>query len=131
MFFLFILALWDGKADFESIAFRTFDFERIAINDSQDPNENFFNAFNFKDSQYFTPEESSRNLNHFDKGSFSMLRVNIRSLQKNFDSLFYLLMTLEFELKVICITENWCSGNSIIILLNLHSVKALPGKENR
>ena len=70
-------------ADFESIAFRTFDFERIFNNDSQDRDENLFNAFNFKDSQYFTPEESIRNLNHFDKSSFSMLHLNIRSLQKN------------------------------------------------
>ena len=93
------------KADFESAAFRTLDFEKILNNDSQDPNENFFNAFNFKDSQYFTPEESSRNVNSFDKSSFSMLHLNIRSLQKNFDSLLSLLMTLKFEFKVICITE--------------------------
>ena len=82
-------------------------------NDSQDPDENFFNAFNFKDSQYFTPEESSRNLNNFDKSSFSMLHLNIRSLQKNLDSLFNLLMTLTIEFKVICITETWCSYNSM------------------
>ena len=100
-------------ADFESIALRTFDFERILNNDSQDPDENFFNAFSFKDSQYFTPEESTRNLNHFDKSSFSMLHLNIRSLQKKFDSLFNLLMTLKFECKVICITETWCSDNSM------------------
>ena len=100
------------KADFESAAFRTFDFEKILNNESQDPDTNFFNAFNFKDSQYFTPEESSRNLNNFDKSSFSMLQLNIRSLQKIFDSLLSLLMTLKFEFKVICITETWCSDNS-------------------
>ena len=38
------------KEEFESIAFRTFDFEKILNNDSQNPDENFFNAFNFKDS---------------------------------------------------------------------------------
>ena len=101
------------KPDFESAAFRTFDFENILNNDSQDPDENFFNAFNFKDSQYFTPEESSRNLNNFDKSSFSMLHLNIRSLQKKFDNLFSLLITLKFEFKVICITETWFSDNSM------------------
>ena len=75
------------KTDFESVAFRTFDFQKILNNDSQNPGENFFNAFNFKDSQNFTPEESSRNLNNFDKSRFSMLHLNIRSLQKNFDCL--------------------------------------------
>ena len=52
-------------------------------------------------------------LNNFDKSSFLMLHINIRSLQKNFDSLLNLLMTLKFEFKVICITETWCSDNSM------------------
>ena len=42
-----------------------------------------------------------------------MLHLNIKSLQKNFDSLLNLLMTLKFEFKVICITETWCSDNSM------------------
>ena len=42
-----------------------------------------------------------------------MLHVKIRSLQKNFDSLSNLLMTLKFEFKVTCITETWCSDNSM------------------
>ena len=39
------------KAGFEYVALRISDFERILNNGSQDPAENFFNAFNFKDSQ--------------------------------------------------------------------------------
>ena len=92
-------------ADFKPIAFRTFDFERILINDSQDPDENF--------------------LNHFDKSSFSMLHLNIRSLQKNFDSLFNLLMTLKSEFKAICITEPWRSDNSMN-----HNLFKLPQYKN-
>ena len=89
------------KADFESAVFRNFDFQKMLNNDSQDAAENFFNAFNFRDSQYFTPEESSQNLNSFDQSSFSMLHLNIRSLQKNFDSFRNLLMTLKLEFKVL------------------------------
>ena len=59
------------------------------------------------------PEESSRNLNNFDKSSFSMLHLNVRSLQKNFENLFNLFMTLKFEFKVICITQTWYSDNSM------------------
>ena len=131
LFFFFILRLYSNmgsqintnakKADFESAAFRTFDFEKILNKDSQDLDENFFNAFNFKDSKYFTPQECSQNLNNFDKTSFSMLHVNIRRLQKNFDSLLNLLMTLKFEFKVICITETWCSNNSMN-----HNLSELP-----
>ena len=54
------------KEDFETIAFKIFDFEKILNKDCQEPDENFFNTVNFKDSQYFTAEESSINLNHFD-----------------------------------------------------------------
>ena len=42
-----------SKAGLEATVFETFDFEKILSNDCQDPNENFFNSFNFKYSQYF------------------------------------------------------------------------------
>lgn len=46
-----------SKEEFESIAPRTFEFKRVLNNDSKVPHENYFNAFNFKDSFYFTPKE--------------------------------------------------------------------------
>ena len=42
-----------------------------------------------------------------------MLHLNIKSLQKNFDGLLNLLMTLKFEFKIMCITETCCSDNSM------------------
>ena len=42
-----------------------------------------------------------------------MLHLNIRSMQKNVDRLCNLLMTFKFEFKVICISETWCSANSM------------------
>ena len=36
------------KADVESGAFKTFDIEKTLNNDNQDPDEKFFNAFNYK-----------------------------------------------------------------------------------
>ena len=42
-----------------------------------------------------------------------MLHLIIRNLQKNFDSLFNLLMMLKFDFKVVCVTETWCSDNSM------------------
>ena len=83
---------------------------QINTNNNQDPDKNFINAFN---EIIKVPEESSRNLNNFDKSSFSMLHLNVRILQKNFENLFNLLMTLKFEFKVICITQTWYSDNSM------------------
>ena len=42
-----------------------------------------------------------------------MLHLNIRNFQKNFDSLYNLLMMPKFEFKVTCITETWHSDNSM------------------
>ena len=47
------------KVEFESMSLRTFYFERILNNNSQDPDGNFLKAFDFKDSHYFTSKESS------------------------------------------------------------------------
>ena len=62
---------------------------------------------------FLLPKSPQGILKNVDKSSFSMLHLNIRSLQKNFDSLLNLLVTLKFEFEVICITETWCSDNSM------------------
>ena len=41
---------------FENLTFKTFDKENILMNDSFDPNINFFNTHGFINSTYFTPE---------------------------------------------------------------------------
>ena len=43
--------------------------------------------------------------------SFSVLHLNIRSLNKNFESLKNVLVEINFCFKVICITESWCSDD--------------------
>ena len=42
---------------------------------------------------------------------FSVLHLNIRSLNKNYESLNNLLVEINFCFKVICITESWCSDD--------------------
>ena len=43
--------------------------------------------------------------------SFSILHLNIRSLNKNFESLKNLIVEINFCFKVICITDSWCSDD--------------------
>ena len=45
-----------GKKSLNLSTRRIFDFKRVLNNDSQDPNENFFNAFNFKDLVILLPK---------------------------------------------------------------------------
>ena len=44
---------------------------------------------------------------------FSLLHLNVRNLNQNFESLKKLLNTIKFELKVICLTETWCTDDPI------------------
>ena len=42
--------------DFEILTFNTIDKEYILLNDSFDPDSNFFNTHGFTNTTYFTPE---------------------------------------------------------------------------
>ena len=42
--------------DFENLPFNTFGNENILLNNSFDPDRNFFNTHGFTNTTYFTPE---------------------------------------------------------------------------
>ena len=42
--------------DFENLTFNTFHKENILLDDSFDPDRNFFNIHSFINTTYFTPE---------------------------------------------------------------------------
>ena len=112
--------------DFENLTFNTFDKENILLNDSFDPDSNFFNTHGFTNTTYFTPETSKAMIKENNDISFSVLHLNIRSLNKNFESLKNVLVEIKFCFKVICITESWCSvdlhTNNRYQLLNYVSI---------
>ena len=91
--------------DLENLIFNTFDKENILWNDSFDPDSNFFNTH----TTYFAPETLKAMIKENNDISFSVLHLNIRSLNKNFESLKNLLIEINFCFQVICITESWCS----------------------
>ena len=97
--------------DFENLTFSTFDIENILLNDSFDVDSNFFNTHGFTNTTYFTPETLKAMIKENIDISFSVLNLNIRSLNKNFESVKNLLVEINFCFKVICITESWCSDD--------------------
>ena len=97
--------------DFENLTFNTFDKENIPLNDSFDPDSTFFNTHGFTNTAYFTSETIKAMITENNDISFSVLHLNIRSLNKNFESLKNLLTEINFYFKVICITESWCSDD--------------------
>ena len=97
--------------DFENLTFNTFDKENILLNDSFDVDSNFFNTHDFTNTTYFTRETLKAMIKENIDISFSVLNLNIRSLNKNFESVKNLLVEINFCFKVICITESWCSDD--------------------
>ena len=73
--------------DVEKQTFNAFDKESILLNDSFDPDNNFFNTHGFTNTTYFTPETLKVMIKVNNDISFSVLLLNIRSLNKNFESL--------------------------------------------
>ena len=111
----------------ENEGLRLFDeSSSITLNDSCDPDLNFFNhqVFNFRTtSQQFTPETATCFLKTTDNSLFSLFNLNIRSISKNFESLKSLLHDLKFTFKAICLTETWHQG----IDLHSNSKYRIPG----
>ena len=81
------------------------------MNDSFDPDSNLYNTHGFTNTTYFTPETLKAMIKENNDISFSVLHLNIRSLNKNFESLENLLVEINFCFKVICITESWRSDD--------------------
>ena len=96
---------------FEKLRFDPFGFDNVLLNNTNDPDENIFNNLSQIDSVFYVIEEAATSLKKFSDKTFSVLHLNVRSLNKNFESLKELLTTTKFEFKVICITETWCTDD--------------------
>ena len=96
------------ESNFEKLRFDPFGFDNVLLNNTNDPDENIFNNLSQIDSVFYAVEEAATSLKIFNDKTFSVLHLNVRSLNKNFESLKELLTTIKFEFKVICLTETWC-----------------------
>ena len=83
---------------FESPNFNSFIVNGSLNDNSQDPDANFFlnNV-----SQDFT------------ENSVSVLHLNIRSLNKNFESFAELYISLSFNFSIICFSETWSNDENL------------------
>ena len=93
---------------FENLTFDPFNCESILPNNNQDPDENIFESFN--DCSYFTPNELKVTLdkNISKQKSFSIISLNIRSMNKNFEEFRSFITELNYEFSVITLSETWC-----------------------
>lgn len=116
---------------FEKLKFSPFNLQNTLLNNS---NDHFLNANQFFDANKFKIEETNPKRSWNDDKFFSILHLNLRSLEKNFHNLVLFIATLNFNFKVICISETRCSSehdNSDLSKLpnysSIHQTRS-PGK---
>ena len=95
------------KSDFENLKFSPFDLQNILLNNSNDPDDNFFNTIRFSDINYFIIGKTKSKFFCSDDNSFSILHLNTRNLKKTFENLVYFLATFSFNFKIICVSKTW------------------------
>ena len=75
------------EGNFEKQILNPFDFQKVLIDESNDVDINFLNDKpEAVDSPYFSIDEFISSSQKFPKSLFSILHINIRSSNKNFES---------------------------------------------
>ena len=89
----------------EKLRFDPFGVDNVLLNNTNNPDENIFNNLSQIDSVFYAAEEAATSFKKFNGKTFSMLHVDIRSLNRKLKSLERLLTTDKFKFKVIWLTE--------------------------
>ena len=95
--------------NFENLKFDPFESKDVLLDDSNDPDKNFYNNIQAVDTQYYPPSEllSSSEKLHINSENFSIIFLKIRSAKKNFENLKDFLSQTGSFFKVLCLTETW------------------------
>ena len=97
--------------NFESMFFNPFSTKECFVDDDHDPGVNVYHDVSMLDSQYLMPDKFKINFKDFSKNSFSVLHLNIRSI--NFEAFTEFYWKLNHIFSVICFSETWASEENI------------------
>ena len=106
-------AYWHKKitpeSNFESMSYNRFSVnDNLTFNTDFDPDIYFFQKFSSLEKKYFSIDEVKHSKEIiFDKKSFSVLHLNIRSITKNFKCFKEFLNSLKVNIDCICLSETW------------------------
>ena len=83
----------------------------VLLNDIElDPDLNYFNVVDTNECKYTLEEEVHEYCSLNSSGAFSIVHINCRSLNKNFDNLLRLIDSLKVMPTVIAVTETWLNS---------------------
>ena len=98
--------------NFENIFFNPFDSQNILSDENNDPDINFFNRKSeYVNLPYHNVHIFSSSSQNLLKNSFSVLHINIRSTDKNFQELHEYLSHVKGNFSIGALTETWCSDD--------------------
>ena len=116
------------EGHFGKQVFNPFDFQKVLIDEGNDPDINFFNdKSETVDLPYFSPDEFNSSSKKLLKNYFFVLHINIRSLNKVREYL----SLVKRDFSVVALTETWfnddkAAQNSLLQLPNytpIHQIK--------
>ena len=130
------MALQNQEKTSENCESNFFSFQSVLCSNKTDPDKNFFNGKLQKiDSPYFSLENFLAISEQLNKDYFSILHLNIRSLNVNIDSFRECLGSLNGNFIVIVLTESWCdeiaNESSLLSLDNCYSVHQIRNNLKR
>ena len=87
-------------------------FNKPWMDEANDPDLNIFNDHSEAVSfPYYTVDKFSCPSNSLLKSSFSILQINIRSMNKKFEKLQEYLNVVKGKFSIIALTETWCNDD--------------------
>ena len=130
------MAVQNQDTTFESFESNFFSFESVLPSDKNDPDKNLFNDKPQQiDSPYFSVETFIAIPEQLNKDNFSILHLNIRSLNGKIDSYREFLGSLNGNFSVIVFTESWCdetaNEDSLLSLNNYYSIHQTTDNKKR
>ena len=98
---------------FESMVFNPFSTKECFVDNDHDPDVNFYHDVSMLDTEYLAPETFKTNFKDFFKNSFSVLHLNIRSINKYFEAFTEFYSKLNHVFSFTCFSETWASEENI------------------
>ena len=106
------MSFYVENKNFENILFNLFDSQNVLSDENNDPDINFFNKKSeVVNSPYYNVDKFYSSSQNLLKNSFSVLHINIRSMNKNFEKLREYLSHAKGNFSVITLTETWCNDD--------------------
>ena len=100
-------------ANFELMLYNPFTVNDNIFNSKSHPDINFYSDISRLDTKYFNPNEIRKGFKCLYKKCFSVLHINIRSINKHFETFKNFYSKLNCTFRVICFLETWATDNSI------------------